>query len=80
MLEVESWTRAGEIGRARERLKVLQTDVERLGTLDAALLRQIEKAISGAAPNLKRVSELRQRAERHLVERAAELPRRRRKR
>jgi tetratricopeptide (TPR) repeat protein len=76
LLEIESYIRAGEKGRAMERLEGFRRDVSHHNSLDAALLRQIRSAISGRSPNLERLTALRQRAEINLVERAAGIAKR----
>jgi len=73
LLELESWVRAGEKGRALDRLEEFRNDVARRNSLDPTLLRQIKRAISGRSPSLKRLAELRQRAQVNLVERAADI-------
>jgi tetratricopeptide (TPR) repeat protein len=71
LLEIESHVRAGNIVRANDRLEAFRRDVTRDNSLDPTLLRQIQGVVSGRSPSLKRLAELRQRAEINLVERAA---------
>jgi tetratricopeptide (TPR) repeat protein len=78
LLEIESWARAGEAGRALDRLEDFRNDVTRRNSLDRALLRQIQGAIGGRSANFKRLAELRRRAEINLVERAAGIAKRKR--
>jgi tetratricopeptide (TPR) repeat protein len=62
LLEIESWARAGEIGRAFQRLEIFQLEVSRLGVLDGSITRRINEALSGADPDFERLADVRKEA------------------
>ncbi|MGH9390982.1 MAG: tetratricopeptide repeat protein, partial [Vicinamibacteria bacterium] len=74
LFEIESWARAGDVGRALRRLGVFRADVARHRALDLSIARQIEVALSGQDPDFQRVAELRLQAEGALGERLGEIP------
>jgi tetratricopeptide (TPR) repeat protein len=62
LLEIESWARHGEIGRALQRLEVFHAEITRLGVLDSSISEEIQRALSGANPDYERITTLRTRA------------------
>jgi tetratricopeptide (TPR) repeat protein len=71
--EIESLARGGDLARARHRLSIFRTSVERTETLDAFIVRQLEEALGGRDPDLERIGELRERAEETFRERSEAL-------
>jgi tetratricopeptide (TPR) repeat protein len=63
LFEIESWARSGDVSRALHRLDIFETRIERLGMLDPTVTRQIQEALSGANPDLERLSRLRSEAQ-----------------
>lgn len=62
LLEIESWARGGDPGRARHRLDLFWAEVERDRSLDTAVLKELADALSGVDPNFERLSSLRRQA------------------
>jgi tetratricopeptide (TPR) repeat protein len=69
LLEVESWARAGNLTRARLRLDLFRSEVERDHALDPAVQRELVGALSGANPDYQSISTLRRRIDALLEER-----------
>jgi len=69
LLEVESWARAGDLGRARQRLDLFRREVERDHALDPAVQKELVAALSGANPDYQTISTLRRRIDELLEER-----------
>jgi tetratricopeptide (TPR) repeat protein len=61
LLEVESWARHGTLDRARGRLDVFRSEVERDHALDPAVQRELVAALSGTNPDYENISSLRRR-------------------
>ncbi len=59
LLEIESWARAGDLPRARQRLDIFQAGVLRHPGLDPSVSRQIQDALCGRDADFERVGELR---------------------
>jgi tetratricopeptide (TPR) repeat protein len=68
LFEVESWARAGDFGRARHRLDIFRSEVERHGKLDPTLARLIDQALSSSSMDFREIAELRKRADSALRE------------
>jgi tetratricopeptide (TPR) repeat protein len=59
LLEVECWARSGNLQRARHRLELFWTKIERDGALDRVVVQKLEAALTGADPTYERLSSLR---------------------
>lgn len=59
LLEVECWARCGSAGRARRRLELFWSEVNRDTSLDPVVVQELSDALSGADPNYERLSSLR---------------------
>ncbi len=68
LFEVESWARAGDLGRARHRLDIFRSEIARHGKLDPTLARLIDQALSGSSMDFPEIAELRERADSALRE------------
>jgi tetratricopeptide (TPR) repeat protein len=66
LLEIESWARSGDLGRARHRLEIFEVEAAKQTTLDPTVVHRVREALAGAAPDFQRIAELRQGADRHL--------------
>lgn len=66
LFEIESWARNGDVARAQHRLELFRVEVARRGAVDPIVLRDIDAALSGANPDLSKLSGLRRRAEEEL--------------
>ncbi len=69
LFEIESWARAGDLGRASHRLEIFRAEVARHDALDQAIVRRLEEALSGSDPDLAKVAKLRQSAGQMMRER-----------
>lgn len=69
LFEIESWALSGEVARAWHRFQIFQAEVTRHDALDPSILLELQKALSGRNPDLRKVAELRQHAEEFLRER-----------
>jgi len=78
--EIKTWARAGEVDRARVLLEELSEEAKRQGALEAKMLRRLKSSLSGKNPNLERLGALREESVRRLVDRAALVPRRNKRR
>lgn len=74
LFEIESWARAGELGRARHRLEIFRVDVARCGALDPSVTQQIADALAGNHPDLEALDGLRQQSEEVLHQRLGGMP------
>jgi tetratricopeptide (TPR) repeat protein len=60
LLEVECWARSGSTPRARHRLDLFWTEIERDGSLDRIVVQKLQAALTGTDPNYERLCSLRQ--------------------
>lgn len=60
LLEIECWARSGNTPRARHRLDLFWTEVERDGALDRVVVQKLQAALTGTDPNYERLCSLRQ--------------------
>lgn len=63
LFEVESWARSGEVDRARETLAAFKQELAADPSLDPSVARDIDRALSGLAPDFRNIADLRQQAE-----------------
>jgi len=71
LFEIESWARAGDVGRARHRLELFRREIAREGIHDPTLSRLLKEIFSGSKPNFQVIAELRRSAEQTFQERFA---------
>lgn len=63
LFEIESWARAGDLAKARESLSAFLSHLSGEQSLDSAVVRRVEEALSGLDPDFRNIAELRQHAE-----------------
>jgi tetratricopeptide (TPR) repeat protein len=63
LFEVESWARSGDLERAHETLAAFKRSLAADPSLDPSVARDVEKALSGLAPDFRNIADLRQQAE-----------------
>lgn len=63
LFEVESWARSGDVERARETLAAFKQSLAADRSLDPSVARDIDRALSGLAPDFRNIADLRQQAE-----------------
>ena len=66
LFEVESWARSGDCERAQETLTAFKQSLAADRSLDPSVARDIDRALSGLAPDFRNIADLRQQAERVL--------------
>ena len=63
LYEIESWARSSDEGRARHRLEILRTELQRHPVLDGSVAARVQAAFAGATADLAMLAETRREAE-----------------
>lgn len=69
LLEIESWARHGSTSRARHRLELFWTEVQREPILDPSVMRDLAGALAGQNPDFEKLALLRGQVEEVLLSR-----------